>query len=111
MESASDTSSVACREGLRTPDVQREDRDKDPEVKHNAGLGKTQYPTQCLIKVLGVDPSDAKRIIGAKVGWPVDDPKIYGKIIGVHGRTGTLRVRFNRGVPGQALGSRVRIFE
>ena len=37
--------------------------------------------------------------------------KIFGKIIGVHGRTGTLRVRFNRGVPGQALGTRVRIFE
>jgi large subunit ribosomal protein L35Ae len=78
----------------------------------NYRLGrKTQYPTQCLIKVLGVDPSDAKRMIGSKVGWPVDDPKIYGKIIGVHGRTGTLRVRFNRGVPGQALGTRVRIFE
>ena len=73
--------------------------------------GKTQYPTQCLMKVLGVEPSDAKRMIGSKVGWPVDDPKICGKIIGVHGRTGTLRVRFNRGVPGQALGSRVRIFE
>jgi large subunit ribosomal protein L35Ae len=50
-------------------------------------------------------------MIGSKVGWPDGDPKIYGKIIGVHGRTGTLRVRFNRGVPGQALGTRVRIFE
>ena len=58
-----------------------------------------------------VEPSEAKRMIGSKVGWPVDDPKICGKIVGVHGRTGTLRVRFNRGVPGQALGSRVRIFE
>jgi len=51
------------------------------------------------------------RMIGLKVGWPVEDPKIIGKIIGVHGRTGTLRVRFKRGVPGQALGSRVKIFE
>jgi ribosomal protein L35AE/L33A len=30
--------------------------------------GKTQYPTQCLIKVLGVEPSAAKRMIGSKVG-------------------------------------------
>jgi len=67
---------------------------------------KTQDPRQCLIKVMGVEPSDANRMIGSKVGWPVDDPKIYGKIVGVHGRTGTLRVRFNRGVPGQALGAR-----
>jgi len=73
--------------------------------------GKTQYPKQCLIKVMGAELSYAKRMIGLKVGWPVDDPKICGKIIGVHGRTGTLRVRFNRGVPGQALGTRVRIFE
>ena len=71
--------------------------------------GKTQYPKQCLIKVLSAEPSYAKRMIGSKVGWPVDDPKICGKIVGVHGRTGTLRVRFDRGVPGQALGSRVKI--
>jgi large subunit ribosomal protein L35Ae len=73
--------------------------------------GKTQYSKQCLIKVLGAEPSDAKRMIGLKVCWPVEDPKIYGKIVDVHGRKGVLRVRFNRGVPGQALGSRVTIVE
>ena len=76
----------------------------------NYRLGrKTQYPRECLIKVLGVDPSDSKQMIGWKVGWPADDPKIYGKIVGTHGRKGTLRVRFKRGVPGQALNSRVKI--
>ena len=73
--------------------------------------GKTQYPKQCLIKVLGAEPSDAKQMIGLKVCWPVDDPKIYGKIVDVHGRKGVLRVRFNRGVPGQARGSHVKIIE
>ena len=73
--------------------------------------GKTQYPKQCLIKVLGAEPSDTSRMIGLKVCWPVDEPKIYGKIVDVHGRKGVLRVRFNRGVPGQALGSRVKIIE
>ena len=73
--------------------------------------GKTQYPKQCLIKVLGAEPSNASRMIGLKVCWPADEPKIYGKIVDVHGRKGVLRVRFNRGVPGQALGSRVKIFE
>jgi len=29
--------------------------------------GKTRYPEQCLIKVLGAEPSDAKRMIGLKV--------------------------------------------
>ncbi len=73
--------------------------------------GKTQYPKQCLIKVLGAEPSEAKRMIGLKVCWPVNDPKICGKIVAVHGRKGVLRVKFNRGVPGQALGSRVKIIE
>ncbi len=72
---------------------------------------KTQYPKQCLMKVLGVEPSDAKQVIGLKVCWPVEDPKICGKIVDVHGGKGVLRVRFNRGVPGQALGSLVKIIE
>jgi large subunit ribosomal protein L35Ae len=73
--------------------------------------GKTQHPRQCLMKVLGAGPSDARRMIGLKVCWPFDDPKICGKIVDVHGRKGVLRVRFNRGVPGQALGTRVKIIE
>jgi large subunit ribosomal protein L35Ae len=76
----------------------------------NYRLGrKTQYPKMCLIKVLAVSPSDSKQMIGSKVGWPADDPKIFGKIVGFHGRKGTLRVKFRKGVPGQALNSRVKI--
>ncbi len=76
----------------------------------NYRLGrKTQYPKMCLIKVLDAGPSDSKQMIGWKVGWPADDPKIFGKIVGFHGRKGTLRVKFKRGVPGQALNSRVKI--
>jgi len=70
---------------------------------------KTQYPRVCLIKVMDVNPSYSKQMIGWKVGWPADDPKIYGKIVGFHGRKGTLRAKFKRGVPGQALNSRVKI--
>ena len=76
----------------------------------NYRLGrKTQYPRECLIKVLGAKAGEAGQMIGWKVGWPKDEPKIYGKIVNQHGRRGTLRVRFNSGVPGQALNSRVKI--
>ena len=76
----------------------------------NYRLGKkTQYPKECLIKVFGVETGEAGKMIGWKVGWPADNPNIYGKIIGLHGRIGMLRVRFNRGVPGQALNSRIKI--
>jgi large subunit ribosomal protein L35Ae len=117
-----DTSSATYRGGPRTPNARLRGRNKDTEGKMilvlveglilNYRIGKkTQDARQCLIKILNVEPSEARRMIGLKVGWPVEDPKIIGKIIGVHGRTGTLKVRFKRGVPGQALGSRVKIFE
>ncbi len=78
----------------------------------NYRLGrKTQYPKICLIKVLDVGPSGSKPMIGWKVGWPANDPKIFGKIVGFHGRKGTLKVKFKRGVPGQALNSRVKIIK
>lgn len=122
MTSVQDTSSATYRGGPRTPNARLRGRNKDVEVKITLvmveGLilnyrigGQTQNPRQCLIKVLSVEPSEARRMIGSKVGWPVEDPKIVGKIVSVHGRTGTLRVRFNRGIPGQALGSRVKIFD
>ena len=50
-------------------------------------------------------------MIGWKVGWPADEPKIFGKIVGLHGRKGMLRVKFKREVPGQALGGHVKISE
>ena len=78
----------------------------------NYRLGrKTQYPKICLVKVLDVGLLDSKQMIGWKVGWPANDPKIFGKIVGFHGRKGTLKVKFKRGVPGQALNSRVKILK
>jgi len=76
----------------------------------NYRLGrKNQYPLECLIKVFGVEAVEAGQMVGWRVGWPANEPKIYGKIIGLHGRKGTLKVRFKRGVPGQALNSLVKI--
>ena len=76
----------------------------------NYRLGrKTQYPKVRLIKVLDAGILDSKQMFGWKVGWPADDPRIFGKITGFHGRKGTLKAKFKRGVPGQALNSRVKI--
>ncbi len=73
-------------------------------------LGKNaQYARQCLMRVIDMQPSDAKQMVGMRVGWPADEPKIYGKIVAIHGRKGVLRVKFKKGLPGQALGSHVEI--
>ncbi|RLI10668.1 50S ribosomal protein L35ae [Candidatus Bathyarchaeota archaeon] len=78
----------------------------------NYRLGrKTQYPKECLIKVLGAEPKEAGQMVGWKVAWPAEAPKIHGRVVSLHGKRGTLRVRFSRGVLGQALNSRVKIYE
>ncbi len=61
------------------------------------------------MRVIDMQPSDAMRMVGLRVGWPADEPKIYRKIVAIHGRKGVLRVKFKRGLPGQALGSHVKI--
>ena len=35
--------------------------------------------------------------------------KIFGKVRGAHGKNGMVRVRFSRGVPGQAIGTLVEL--
>ncbi len=77
---------------------------------YNIGLHK-QRTDRCLIKVRDVDNSVARGLIGYKVLWPKNGPKLIGKIINHHGNTGTLVVKFKKGVPGQALGTEVRIIK
>jgi large subunit ribosomal protein L35Ae len=70
---------------------------------------KRQYQTQCLVEVLNASREEAEGLIGWKVFWPVDKPKIQGKIVRKHGNKGVLRVKLNKGLPGQAVNKRVKI--
>jgi len=70
---------------------------------------KSQRNQECLLKILDIEPMESSKLIGWRVGWPLDEPKLFGIISKPHGRIGTLRVKFKRGLPGQALGTKVRI--
>ena len=70
---------------------------------------KTQKCRECLLKVLNINLEDSPKFIGWKVGWPKDTPRLYGVITKRHGRTGILRVKFKKGLPGQALSTEARI--
>ena len=70
---------------------------------------KSQRNRECLLKVLDTEPSQASEFIGWKVGWPHKVPKITGVISKTHGRTGTLRAKFKKGLPGQALCTKVKL--
>ena len=71
---------------------------------------KTQRSKECALWFPSVkSSSEAARLVGRKVAWPVGERKIRGKIVALHGEKGLVRVRFRKGVPGQALGTRVEI--
>ena len=70
---------------------------------------KSQTNKDCILKVLEVETHECLRLIGWKVGWPLNKPRLFGYISKPHGRTGNLRVKFKKGLPGQALGTKVKI--
>ncbi len=52
----------------------------------------------------------ALKLIGGKVEWTTPSgKKIVGKVTRLHGSKGAVVVRFNKGLPGQALGTEVEI--
>ena len=71
---------------------------------------KTQRPRECLILFHGVKSvSEAGQLIGRKITWPSGERKCIGKIVALHARKGLVKVRFRKGLPGNALGSLVEI--
>jgi len=57
-----------------------------------------------------VDFTSAKAVVGKKVSWKSPSGKVLvGKVSAAHGRNGCVRVLFETGMPGQAVGARVEI--
>ena len=55
-------------------------------------------------------PEHAAELVGARVVWARKDGlQILGRVVALHGSKGALRVRWDRGFPPQALGTRVQI--
>jgi len=71
---------------------------------------KTQESKECILRFLEIkSPSEASRLIGRKVAWPVGERGIRGKIVALHGKGGLVRARFRKGLPGHAIGTLVEI--
>ena len=71
----------------------------------------TQNPYQMIVKVEGVESKeDAEKLVGKEVIWKTPSGKeIKGKVSGTHGNKGAVRVRFEKGMPGQAIGTEVTL--
>lgn len=71
---------------------------------------KTQHSKECILRFPNIKSSgEAAQLVGRKVGWPIQKRKFRGKITALHGKSGLVRARFRRGVPGEALGTLVEI--
>jgi len=78
-------------------------------VNYRIGI-KAQSSKECLIQFTPENSVPiAGQLIGRKVVWKQGKNKFVGKIAGFHGKNGVVRVRFLKGLPGQALGTTVEL--
>ncbi|BAA30949.1 50S ribosomal protein L35ae [Pyrococcus horikoshii] len=72
---------------------------------------ENQHTNVMIIKPLDINSrEEASKLIGRLVVWKSPSGKVLkGKIVRVHGTRGAVRARFEKGLPGQALGDYVEI--
>ncbi len=71
---------------------------------------RTQMSRECLIQFTDVvTAAKAGQLIGRKVVWRGQSKEFIGEIVGFNGKNGVVRVKFRKGVPGQALGRTVEL--
>ena len=71
---------------------------------------KSQSSRECLVEFETFDSASlAGKLVGQKVTWTSGNCKFIGKVMGAHGKNGLVRVKFPHGVPGQAIGSWVKL--
>jgi len=69
-----------------------------------------QTDNQMVISVKDVSKDKAKELVGKKVVWTSPAGKeIKGKVSALHGNKGAVRAIFEKGMPGQSVGNKVRI--
>jgi large subunit ribosomal protein L35Ae len=73
----------------------------------------TQKTNQFLLAVDGFNSrSKAGELVGKKVVWKSPAGKeIHGVISGPHGNRGIVKARFSKGLPGTAIGNKVKILD
>lgn len=88
-------------------------KDMDALIVNFRRGGHTQKTNQFLLEIENVDTrAKASQFIGKRVVWESPSGrKIFGKITSPHGNKGILRARFSRGLPGTAIGTKVKVLE
>ena len=72
---------------------------------------RTQNNNQMIIKIDSIMKRiDAEKLLNKRVIWKSKTGKeLIGKIINAHGNKGAVKAYFERGLPGQSIGEKVKI--
>ena len=72
---------------------------------------KRTYKRQMIIRVPSVNSKDAaNKLVGKDISWESPGKKVInGKISSAHGNSGCVRAIFEKGLPGQSIGKKVKI--
>lgn len=83
------------------------------KIVNYRGGQRTQKTNQMIIAPEGCENKEqAEKLLGKKVEWTTPSgKKIEGKVSRVHGRKGAVVASFDKGLPGQSLGTEVEIIE
>ena len=69
-------------------------------------------PKWCLIQIIGENSvSKAGQLVGRKLILKYGKNNFIGKIMSLHGKRGVVTAKFRKGVPGDAIGARVKIVD
>lgn len=70
----------------------------------------TVSSNQMVVKVESIESmEEAKKLVGKKVVYNTGKKEISGDITSTHGNSGAIRVKFETGMPGQAIGQKVKV--
>ena len=80
-------------------------------IVHFRGSRRVKRSNQMIVQVDSVDNKEkASELVGKKVVWKTSAGKqMTGQITALHGNSGALRVRFETGMPGQSIGTKIDI--
>ncbi len=70
----------------------------------------TQTDNQMIVVVEGLSTKEeAQKLVGKKVTYNTGKKDITGEVRAAHGNSGAIRVLFETGMPGQAVGKKVNL--
>lgn len=80
-------------------------------IVHFRGSRRVKRSNQMVVLIKSIDDKEkASKLVGRKVTWKTSAGKqLTGQITAAHGNSGALRVRFDTGMPGQSIGTKVAI--